>query len=155
MNVNLDGYSFPMLGVEGQVLRVVSGNLAFSSVTASLNDGTMDNTIIGGNTAVSGNFSSLRSLTTFVGNVVSASNLTVGNYNFPISAGSNGEVLTLVNGNLAFGTVSSSSVTSLSNTTMDNTTFGLTTPASGNFTTITSTGSANCSSKYIDCKLNC
>ena len=105
----------------------------------------MDNTVIGSTDPASGNFTA-----------VEVTNLIIGDYELPGSAGSAGQVLQLSSGNLVFSTIS----TSLDNATMDNTIIGSTSRSSGNFTDVevhsivagnlTSVTSANLATADID-----
>ena len=145
-NLTVGGFGFPVsAGSEGQVLQLLSGNLSFSTISTSLSNSTMDNTVIGSTDPASGNFTA-----------VEVTNLIIGDYELPGSAGSAGQVLQLSSGNLVFSTIS----TSLDNATMDNTIIGSTSRSSGNFTDVevhsivagnlTSVTSANLATADID-----
>lgn len=143
-NLTVGGFGFPVsAGSEGQVLQLLSGNLSFSTISTSLSNSTMDNTVIGSTLPVAGNFTA-----------VEVTNLIIGDYELPGVAGTAGQVLQLSSGNLVFST------TTLDDTTMDNTIIGSTSRSSGNFTdvevhsisagNITSVTSANLATADID-----
>ena len=104
-----ENYGFPVnAGSANQILRVsADGNLVFETLSA------IDGATIGATTASIGKFTSLESSTTLAANVVTAavltaSNLMTENYGFPVSSGTDGQVLQLANGNLVFSTISTS-----------------------------------------------
>jgi len=135
---------FPnVAGSSGQALVAdATGNVVFQSITnAMVADnltivaGDIDDSPIGATTPSTGAFTSLSSDTALSANVLTASNLSIGNFGFPVAAGSEGEVLQLLSGNLSFATIS----TSLSDSTMDNTIIGATRAEAANFTALEAT----------------